>query len=70
VLAPTGTPQDIVDKVARDIAKVLEMPDVRGKLLGQGSLPAPNSPAEFTAMIKNDTERYGKILRAAGVAQN
>jgi hypothetical protein len=40
---------------------------VNEKLVAQGSLPAPNSPAEFDAMIKSDTERYGGILRAAGL---
>jgi tripartite-type tricarboxylate transporter receptor subunit TctC len=44
------------------------MPDVRDKLLKQGSIPAPNSPAEFDAINKSDTERYGKILKDAGIS--
>jgi tripartite-type tricarboxylate transporter receptor subunit TctC len=67
VLAPAGTPQPILTKVGQDIAKVLEMPDVREKLLAQGSIPAPNTPSEFDAIIKSDTERYGKILKDAGI---
>jgi tripartite-type tricarboxylate transporter receptor subunit TctC len=67
VLAPAGTPQAILTKVSEDIAKVLEMPDVREKLLAQGSIPAPTKPAEFDAINKADTERYGKILRDAGI---
>jgi tripartite-type tricarboxylate transporter receptor subunit TctC len=67
VLAPAGTPQPILTKVSQDIAKVLEMPDVREKLLAQGSIPAPNTPSEFDAIIKSDTERYGKILKDAGI---
>jgi tripartite-type tricarboxylate transporter receptor subunit TctC len=67
VLAPAGTPQPILTKVSEDIAKVLEMPDVREKLLAQGSIPAPTKPAEFDAINKADTERYGKILRDAGI---
>ena len=67
VLAPAGTPQPILTKVSEDIAKVLEMPDVREKLLAQGSIPAPTTPAEFDAINKADTERYGKILRDAGI---
>jgi tripartite-type tricarboxylate transporter receptor subunit TctC len=67
VLAPAGTPQPILTKVSEDIAKVLEMPDVREKLLAQGSIPAPTTPAEFDAINKSDTERYGKILKDAGI---
>jgi tripartite-type tricarboxylate transporter receptor subunit TctC len=68
VLAPAGTPQTILTKVSEDIAKVLEMPDVREKLLAQGSIPAPTTPAEFDAINKSDTERYGKILKDAGIS--
>ena len=66
-LAPAGTPQAILTKVSEDIAKVLEMPDVREKLLAQGSIPSPTTPAEFDAINKSDTERYGKILKDAGI---
>ena len=68
VLAPAGTPQPILTKVSEDIARVLEMPDVREKLLAQGSIPAPTTPAEFDAINKADTERYGKILKDAGIS--
>jgi tripartite-type tricarboxylate transporter receptor subunit TctC len=67
VLAPAGTPEAIRTKVSEDIGKVLQMPDVRDKLIKQGSIPAPNSPAEFDAINKSDTERYGKILKDAGI---
>jgi tripartite-type tricarboxylate transporter receptor subunit TctC len=67
VFAPHGTPPAILDKVAKDIATILEMPDVKEKLLAQGSIPAPTKPAELDAINKADTERYGKILKDAGV---
>jgi len=67
VLAPAGTPQPILAKVSEDIAKVLEMPDVKEKLLAQGSIPAPTTPSEFDVINKSDTERYGKILKEAGI---
>jgi tripartite-type tricarboxylate transporter receptor subunit TctC len=70
VLAPAGTPRDILTKVSQDIATVLRTPDMIEKLTTFGSIPAPNSPAEFDAIIKSDTERYGKVLKDAGVAVN
>ena len=67
VLVPAGTPEAIRTKVSQDIAKVLQMPDVSEKLIKQGSMPAPTTPAEFDAINKSDTERYGKLLKDAGV---
>jgi tripartite-type tricarboxylate transporter receptor subunit TctC len=70
VMAPAGTPKPILDKISKDIASVLEMADVKEKLEVQGSIPAPTTPEQFDAMIKSDTERYGKIMRDAGVGTN
>jgi tripartite-type tricarboxylate transporter receptor subunit TctC len=67
VMAPAGTPKAILTKVSQDIAKVLQLPDVTQKLLTQGSIPAPNTPEQFDAIIKDDTERYTKILKDAGI---
>lgn len=70
VLAPAGTPPAILAQVSQDIAQVLKMPDMVEKLTTFGSIPAANSPEQFDAIIKSDTERYGKVLRDAGVAVN
>jgi len=67
VFAPAGTPPAILNKVSEDIAKALQMPDVSEKLIAQGSIPNPTTPAEFDAINKADTERYGKLLRDAGI---
>jgi tripartite-type tricarboxylate transporter receptor subunit TctC len=70
VLAPAGTPPAILAQVSQDIVQVLKMPDMVEKLTTFGSIPAANSPEQFDAIIKSDTERYGKVLRDAGVAVN
>jgi tripartite-type tricarboxylate transporter receptor subunit TctC len=70
LLAPAGTPSAIRAKVSQDVATVLKMPDMVEKLTTFGSIPAPNTPEQFDAIIKSDTERYGKVLRDAGVALN
>jgi tripartite-type tricarboxylate transporter receptor subunit TctC len=69
-MAPAGTPRAILAKISQDVAKVLEMPDVREKLTAFGSIPAPNTPEQFDAIIRSDTERYAKILKDAGIATN
>jgi tripartite-type tricarboxylate transporter receptor subunit TctC len=70
VLAPAGTPPAILTQISQDIAQVLKMPDIIEKLTTFGSIPAANSPEQFDAIIKSDTERYGKVLKDAGVAVN
>ncbi len=70
VMARAGTPKEIIDKVNKDITEALKMPDVVDKLTSFGAVPAPNTPAQFDAVIKEDTERYGKVLKAAGVGTN
>lgn len=70
LLAPAGTPQDILDKLFRDVSTVLAMPDVIDKLTVQGIFPAPLGPKEFNAAIAADTERYTRLLKESGVAAN
>ena len=67
VLAPAGTPKPILNKVSQDIAAVLKMPDVVEKLEKQGSIPVTNTPEQFDLILKNDTERYTKLLKDAGI---
>ena len=67
MLAPPGTPPEIVTRLNREFAKVLGMPDVRERMLGIGAEPAPSSPAEFGAFLKKETERWSKLLKEAGV---
>ena len=67
LLVPAGTPQAIVDKLAADFAKVLAMPDVRKKLVDIGLEPVGSSPAEFAAIVRNDHEKWGQVIRKAGI---
>ena len=65
IVAPAGTPKEIVDRLQRDIAKIVAQPDVRDKLTTLGFVPIANSPAEFGARIKVEMEKWGKVVRAA-----
>ena len=70
MMAPAGTPKPILSKISQDIGKALAMADVKEKMEVQGNFPAPTTPEQFDDIIKNDTDRYGKILREAGVGTN
>jgi tripartite-type tricarboxylate transporter receptor subunit TctC len=67
LMAPKGTPKAVVDKVNADVRAVLKMPDVAKRLTVLGSLPSPNSPAEFDALIKADEKVYAALLAKAGI---
>lgn len=67
LMAPKGTPKAIVDKINADVREVLKMPDVVQRLATLGSLPSPNSPAEFDAIIRSDEKVYADLLAKAGV---
>ena len=70
IMAPAATPRPIVEKINRDIAAILAAPELVERLAKQGSIPAPNTPAEFDAIIKADAERFAKVLAAAGIQAN
>lgn len=71
VMAPAGTPPEIVARLNRDIRKVLESPEVREKIeAGVGGSPVGNSPEEFAADVRKDLERWGRVVRESGVKIN
>jgi tripartite-type tricarboxylate transporter receptor subunit TctC len=67
LFAPAGTPQAVIDKVQADTAKVLAMPEVRDKLAAIGLEAVGNSPAEFAAIVRNDHQKWGKVIRDANI---
>jgi tripartite-type tricarboxylate transporter receptor subunit TctC len=66
-LAPARTPQDAVDKLAATMAQVLKMPDIREKLVELGFEPIGGGPSEFAALIARETDKWAKVIKAAGV---
>jgi tripartite-type tricarboxylate transporter receptor subunit TctC len=70
LMAPAGTPQDVIDRVYRDSAKILGSEEFRAKLAQQGMRPVGNSPAEFSALIREESARWGKVIRDRGLAIN
>ena len=67
LLAPAGTPQALVDKIAADVKDVIANPEVRSQLISQGGTPQSTTPAQLQALIDADRARYGKVIRDKGV---
>lgn len=70
IMAPASTPVAIRNKVSQDVATILQMPDVQKRLESQGVVTIVSAPNQFDVLIRVDTERFGKMLRDAGVAVN
>jgi tripartite-type tricarboxylate transporter receptor subunit TctC len=67
VLAPAGTPQNIVARLNTEINKALAAPDLREKLLAAGIQPLGNTPEQFGSFIRSETVRYAKVIKEAGI---
>lgn len=66
LLAPAGTPADIVSRVQQETAKALNLPAVKERLLSQGAIPSGNTPAEFTALIDAEIKKWEAVVKASG----
>jgi tripartite-type tricarboxylate transporter receptor subunit TctC len=67
VLAPAGTPKDIIDKISTEIARVVGLPDVQAKMAAQGVQPFYTPTEQFAVLLQADRERYSKIIKAANI---
>ena len=67
LLAPAGTPREIVTKLHGEIVKILAAPDTREKLSSDGAEPVGSTPEQFAAFIRAETEKWGKVVKAAGI---
>jgi tripartite-type tricarboxylate transporter receptor subunit TctC len=67
ILAPTGTPADIVLRLNDTIAKVVAAPDMSEKLTAVGAEPENTTPGEYAARIKSDVDKWSKVIRDAKI---
>lgn len=67
LLAPKGTPGDVIAKLHREVARICALPDLRGKLEGLGGDAVCNTPDEFGQRIRADVARWKKVAAAANV---
>jgi tripartite-type tricarboxylate transporter receptor subunit TctC len=67
LLAPAGTPKNIVDLWHREIARIVTLPDVKERLAGLGFEPVANTPEEFASLIDKEVPRWAKVIRDAHI---
>ncbi|KQX87668.1 tripartite tricarboxylate transporter substrate binding protein [Variovorax sp. Root473] len=67
MLAPAGTPRDIVKRMSEEVARIIKSDETRAKLDAMGTFPAGSTPEEFDAFIAAETTKWGKVIRTAGV---
>src|SRR5581483_854688 len=67
VLAPAGTPPAVVNKLNREIVRIVHLPDVAEKMATDGSEPVGSSPAQFAAHIKSEVEKWRDLIHKTGI---
>jgi tripartite-type tricarboxylate transporter receptor subunit TctC len=70
IVAPAGTPPDIVAKINGVVNEGLATPELRGRIIGLGGEPQPKSVADFAAYIAAQYQRWGEVIRVTGVTLN
>jgi tripartite-type tricarboxylate transporter receptor subunit TctC len=70
LMAPAGTPKEVVDKVYRDTAKILDSTELRARFYVLGMVPVGNSPADFAEAIREETARWAKVVRERKIVVN
>ena len=66
LLAPAGTPADVVNRLQQEVAKSFNKPDIKEKLQSQGAIPGGNTPAEFTKFIDAEIAKWALVVKASG----
>jgi tripartite-type tricarboxylate transporter receptor subunit TctC len=64
--APAGTPRPIIDRLQRELKAVINMPEVREKMVAQGQTPVGNTPEEFVANVRADLPKWESLIKASG----
>jgi len=67
LLAPAGTPQEIIAKLHQEAVSILRAPEVRERLAGDSAEVVASSPEEFAAFMKAETIKWAKVAKAAGI---
>jgi tripartite-type tricarboxylate transporter receptor subunit TctC len=64
--APAGTPKPIVDRLHAETVKILALPEIRERLVSLGTEPVGNTPEEFSAYLRSEIAKWGKVVKESG----
>ncbi len=67
VLVPVGTPRGVIDRLHREIVRIVALPDVRERLSALGFEPIASTPEEFSDRIRWEIDKWAKVIRAANI---
>lgn len=67
VMGPAGVPKAVVAKLNADINRILRLPEIRARLEELGTQMEPLTPAQFTALVRNDLKKYSDLVRDARI---
>ncbi|MDI9332885.1 MAG: tripartite tricarboxylate transporter substrate binding protein [Cytophagales bacterium] len=66
LLAPAGTPASTINRIQQEVAKSLNTPEIKEKLVAQGAIPSGNTPAQFAALIDSEHKKWADVVRTSG----
>ena len=66
LLAPAGTPPEILNRIQQEVAKSLNTPAIKEKMLAQGAIPSGNTPQEFAKLIDSEITKWAKVVKESG----
>ncbi|HEV7822496.1 MAG TPA: tripartite tricarboxylate transporter substrate-binding protein, partial [Burkholderiales bacterium] len=68
VVAPAGTPREIIAKLNTEMVRIANLPDIKQRLIEMGSPPVAGSPDQFGTLIKSEIPKWGKVVKQAKVS--
>jgi tripartite-type tricarboxylate transporter receptor subunit TctC len=67
IFAPAGTPRPVVERIAKEVARVMALPEMRERLLARGAVPRATSPEEFDRFVRSEIAKLTKVITQGGV---
>ena len=67
LVAPAGTPNDVIVKVHDEVVRILKLPDVRERFAGLGMEPVGDTPQQFAQYLRSEVARFERIVRQSGI---
>ena len=67
LMAPAGTPRDIIDRLNAEVSKVMQLPETRERLLAVGGEPATGTPEQAAEFLRTEFARWSRVIKDAGI---